>query len=359
MRVLFILELYYPNIGGIEKLFKSLAERLAEQGHEVKVITTRFRKDLPKKELINGVEVRRLNISSRFLFTFFGIFGMMGAARKSDIIHTTSYNAAFPARLAGWISGKKVMITFHEAWGPLWFRLPWANYLSKILYFTYEWIILRMRFHKFIAVSDNTAASLNRLGVNKNSIVRIYNGLDYEQYDSGSFSPPEAFTCTYFGRLGISKGLDMLLASAPFFLKNNPGAHFKFIYPKVPGRLYRKVSRKLKELPAMSYTCLHELNYEDLIKELQSSSCVVIPSYSEGFCYAAAEAIAMGIPVISSGQGALKEVVSGKSITMPSLDPKGLTQALEKAKNGEWEDKPVRQFHFSDTVESYLKLYNS
>ena len=138
MKILFILELYYPNIGGIEKLFKSLAEKLVEQGYEVTVITTRFRKDLPVREEINGVHIKRLRMSSRFLFTFFGVFSMLKEARHCDIIHTTSYNAAFPARIAGWITGKKVIITFHEVWGKLWFRLPYTNSISKILYYTYE-----------------------------------------------------------------------------------------------------------------------------------------------------------------------------------------------------------------------------
>ena len=68
MKILFILELYYPNIGGIEKLFKSLAETLAGQGHEVTVITTRFRKDLPLRESLNGVKIKCLKFSSRFMF---------------------------------------------------------------------------------------------------------------------------------------------------------------------------------------------------------------------------------------------------------------------------------------------------
>lgn len=359
MRILFILELYYPNIGGIEKLFKSLAEELADDGHDVSVITSRFRKDLPKREVINGVKIRRLNIASRFVFTFFGIFGMLGAARRCDIIHTTSYNAAFPARIAGWLMRKKVLITFHEAWGPLWFRLPWAGYFHKRLYFLYEWIILKMGFHKYIAVSDSTAESLEKLGVRKEKIIRIYNGINYDEYNAGDYAPPPEFTASFFGRLGISKGLDIILESAPAFLQDNPDAHLKLIYPTIPKKLYRKVDRLLKNIPSDRYTCFHDLKYEELLKQIQSSNCVIIPSYSEGFCFAAVEAVALGIPLISSGQGALTEVVSGKHITMETFDADGLQKALEKAKAGQWEDSPVKKFHFKDTVEGYLELYKT
>jgi glycosyltransferase involved in cell wall biosynthesis len=83
----------------------------------------------------------------------------------------------------------------------------------------------------------------------------------------------------------------------------------------------------------------------------------VIPSYSEGFCFAAAESIALGVPLISSGKGALQEVVSGKHLTMQNHDAEGLRRSLEKAYRGEWENMPVRKFHFRDTLEQYLSLY--
>jgi len=65
----------------------------------------------------------------------------------------------------------------------------------------------------------------------------------------------------------------------------------------------------------------------------------------------------MGIPLISSGKGALAEVVCGKHITMESQDVKGLSDALDKAYAGDWKEVPIRPFYFDDTVNAYLKLY--
>jgi len=357
MKILFILELYYPNIGGIEKLFKSLAETLAGQGHEVTVITTRFRKDLPLRESLNGVKIKRLKFSSRFMFTFFGVFSMLKDARHCDIIHTTSYNAAFPARVAGLISRKKVIITFHEVWGKLWFRLPFIHSVSKSLFYLYEQFILRLGFYRYVAVSDYTRQCLLRSGIKNTRIVRIYNGLDYSAYEPGAFAPPENFVFTYFGRLGISKGLDLILDASAAFLKDHPEAQLKLIIPRTPARLFNKIKNLLKNLPEGRYTLLHHLNETDLRHQLQHSSCIMIPSYSEGFCFAAAESIAMGIPLISSGKGALKEVVSGKHIVMESQDSKGLSDALEKACRNEWIDMPVKEFPFEDTLAEYTRLY--
>ena len=359
MKILFILELYHPNIGGIEKLFKSLAERLAAEGHEVKIITSRFRKDLPAREIINGVTVKRLRISSRFAFTFFGIFGMLREARRCDIIHTTSFNAAFPARLAGLIAGKKVIITFHEAWGKLWFRLPFTGMISKILYYLYESFILRLGFYRYIAVSDYTAASLRRAGIAKRKIVRIYNGLDYRLYDPNSHTPPETgFVFTYFGRPGISKGLDLIMRAAPGFMEKHEDAVLKLIIPAASAKMMKKIGRFTDGLPKGRCHLLQKLDEPSLRQELATSSCIMIPSYSEGFCFAAAECAALGIPTVSSGQGALAEVVSGRHIVMENFDGNGLRQALEKAYGEEWTIIPLKKFPFDETIRQYLSLYH-
>jgi glycosyltransferase involved in cell wall biosynthesis len=360
MKILFILELYYPNIGGNERLFRSLAEALVSKGHEVNVLTTRFRKDLPKHELVNGVRIRRLPVRSRFVFTFLAICPAICLSGKADLIHTTSYNAAFPAWLAARITRRKVVITFHEVWGKLWFRLPYLNAIQKRLFYSFEQFILHLKFDRFIAVSEYTRECLEQNKVHPRHILRIYNGLDYAGFQKYNPGAPSRFTFTYFGRPGSSKGLDILVEAVPAFINEHPGARLKLIMSRSPERAYRKITGTLQEkLGKESFTVLNDLDDEALIRELLNSSCILIPSYSEGFCYAAAESIALGIPLVHSNLGALKEVVSGKHIPMGSQDPPGLFHALEKAINNEWEEKPLRKFELSETVNAYIRLYES
>ena len=127
MKILFVLEYYYPNIGGVEKLFKNLAENLADKGHDIMIITTRFNKNLAKEETLNKVKIKRLSLSNRFTFSFFSIFSILFYARKYDLIHTTSYNAALPAWITAKLLNKKCIITFHEVWGELWKELPYLR----------------------------------------------------------------------------------------------------------------------------------------------------------------------------------------------------------------------------------------
>lgn len=361
MKILFVLELYYPNIGGNERLFLSLGESLVQKGHQVTVITTKFDKKLASTENYKGIEIIRLPFRNRFAFTFFSLPMILRKSRNSDIIHTTSYNAALPSWIASKLLGKKAIITFHEVWGKLWFKLPYFNYIERTLYYTYEKFILWLNFTLFIAVSDYTKNELVKAGVASRKVVRIYNGLKNEEYKGHpNYVVPSGkeFVYTYFGRLGSSKGIDLLLEASQRFLKKD-GRKLLIISSDKP----KHISEEIKEWIVRN-NFQDKVNYSDHLPEeelkqtLLNSNCVVIPSYSEGFCYAAAECIAAGIPIIVSGKGALEEVVSGKFIVMNEMTSAGLEEALEKAYNNNWTKQLVKKFLLKDTVDGYLSVYS-
>ncbi len=58
--ILIINEFYYPFIGGMEFRFKRIAEKLSFFGHSVDVMCIAHDKNLPHKEVINGVGVNRV-----------------------------------------------------------------------------------------------------------------------------------------------------------------------------------------------------------------------------------------------------------------------------------------------------------
>ncbi|MCB0804399.1 MAG: glycosyltransferase family 4 protein [Bacteroidales bacterium] len=360
MKILFVLEYYYPNIGGVETLFKTLAESLVQKGHEVSVITMRFKNDLPVREKINGVEIIRTGLSNRYLFTLFGLFPVLKKAGNFDLIQTTSYGAAFPAVIAGKLKKKKTVITFHELWGNLWFKLPFLSLPEKIINYLTEQIVARLPYHKIITVSDFTKNSFLKANIGKNRIERIYNGLDYTAFGNFQYNPPKNFTFTYFGRLGVSKGIDLLLDAAKRFLPENPESILKLIIPTRPEKMYRRITDIIKKSGISKQVQIKSnLDRDTLFRELCYSSCIVIPSYSEGFGFTAAESAGLGVPVISSKQGALQEVVSGRLITMEKFNSQSLYKALVDAKQGKWQQTERKRFPLETSVEAYEKLYAS
>lgn len=363
MKILFVLENYYPNIGGVETLFKHLAEQLVRDGHQVTVLTTLVDKNSPKKEVIGSLTIHRIAFPNRYFFTFFGIFPILKHIRSYDLVQTTSYNAGVPAFFAAKLFRKKVVITFHEAWGNLWFKLPYMGKFAKYLHYGFEQFLLKLPFDKFIAVSKNTAKRLEEEGVKKGKIKVIYNGIQYHEFEN---IPPlkqkkerkSVFTYTYFGRLGMSKGLDILLDAAVILKDQLPESRLQMIIPKVPEHLYQEVMDFVQENDLQDYIHFqHNLPFQTLKQVLKASNCVVVPSYSEGFCFAAVETIALGVPLISSDQAALKEVVSGTFIKMEKHDTKCLVDAVMKAHQQQWTLTPLRKFLLKDTIKDYVELY--
>ncbi len=358
MRILFVLEHFHPYIGGAERLFWELSTALARQGHQVGVVTTRFREGLPREETLSGVRVYRVDCYNRYFFSFASLPAIRRLLREYDLVHTASYNAALPAWLAARLAGKPVIVTFHEAWGGLWWRLPFANFLQRLAFFCWELLLLRLPFERFVAVSDYTRQELIRQGVAEKKVMRIYNGLDYREFERYPHEPPAFFTYTYFGRLGMSKGLDLLLPAARQMALAHPESRLKLILPTYPKGMYRWVMKRAAVLGLDAHIqLLHNLPKEQLMEEVSRSSCVVIPSYSEGFCFVAAEAVALGVPVVSSQRGALEEVVSGRYTGMAGMSAEALAHALDEAYKGNWQEKPQRRFSLASSVEAYISLY--
>jgi len=359
MKILFVLENHYPKIGGVETLFKDLTDSLAEQGHTITVLTNRSPSDkLKAKESYHpNLTIVRKTLFNRYLFTFFAWIPAFFLARKHDFIHTTSYNAALPAYIAGFLTRKKVIITFHEVWGDMWFTLPHFGKVSLYFHYLFEQLLLKLNFHKFIGVSQFTADRLKINGIKAEKIEMIYNGLNYTDFES-SVKPTkinDEFTFLYFGRLGISKGLDILIDGAALVQSD---FQLNIIVPLTPVNLLNDLKERIKKNKLEYKTQFyHELPFETLKEKVSSADTVIIPSYSEGFCFTAAESIAMGVPVISSGNGALAEVVSGKHLVMKTFDGQGLAECMKLALRGNFQETKTKKFPLSDSVQKYIEMY--
>ncbi|NNF02194.1 MAG: glycosyltransferase family 4 protein [Bacteroidia bacterium] len=359
MKILFVVEHYYPYIGGAEELWKSLTTALVKEGHEVTVATTRYDKKLPISETIDGVKVVRVDVANRYFFTFFSFPAINKLAKGVDVIHTASYNSAIPAWLVAKFQGKRTIITFHEVWGKLWFKLPFTSKFVLSAYYLFEQLILRLPFSYFVAVSNATAERLSQSGIRRDKIKVIHNGLNYDMFENYRHDPGKRLVICYFGRLGISKGIEILLEAIAEFFQGNKEAVFRFIIPTYPERVYKQVLSLIEDLNIKDrIEMLHDLPKSVLLEKVSSASCVVVPSHSEGFCYTAAETVAMEVPIISSDKGSLKEVVSGKFIKLKELNIQELVDAFRKAENGEWQESNERRFEMSDTIANYLKLYS-
>ncbi|MEI6311776.1 MAG: glycosyltransferase family 4 protein [Bacteroidota bacterium] len=352
MKILYVLEHYSPHKGGVERLFQSIAENLQKENHQVTVITTQLQSAHSSDELLNGVRVIRLPLRNRFLFTFFSIPFVIYYALKHDIIHTTSYNAAFPAFIASFFCRKKCIITFHEVWDNLWWNIPYYNIGRKTLFYVFEKIILALPFDQYIAVSDATKNALIKAGVDSRKITRIYNGINYDSFVSYKHESPQTPTICYYGRLGVSKGLNDLLEALKHI---NSRYKLLLIIPKHPTFIYKQIIKKIEQNQLSDKTMMkHDLSDVELFNTISKTSFVVIPSWSEGFCFNAVECAAMHIPVVASANTALLETVSGYHMYIENND---LNSAIEKALQNNWQQSETKHFRLVETVAAYKNVY--
>ena len=61
MKILFLVESYYPKTSGVPVVTKYLAEGLAKNGHDVSVVTTLV-KDRCTEEVYNNVHIYRFDL---------------------------------------------------------------------------------------------------------------------------------------------------------------------------------------------------------------------------------------------------------------------------------------------------------
>ena len=366
MKILFVIENYAPHIGGVETLFKNLAEGLAKK-HEVTIVTHRP-KNAPRYEVMNGVRIHRIEcIQNRYLFTFLAIPKAIIEARKADIIHTTTFNGAFPAWLSGRLAGKKCVITVHEVWIGKWKEYTSMGRLQAGLHNFFEKLIYLLPFARYVAVSNSTRIRLLEIGKTPDKTVTVYNALDYRHFDPRKHNRKEIreeyelqdkFVCLTYGRPGPSKGIEYAIRAVQ--LINIPKVRFMFILSRDRqyGRQLRKNTKLIRKLGIENKVIMLEpVSYRMLPKYVRAADCVVVPSLAEGFGYTAAEACALGVPVVATRTTSLPEVVSGKYLLVNTRSSEEIATAVERVYNKKYNKTPLKKFLPERNIRGYLKIY--
>ena len=367
MKILFVLDNYVPYIGGAETVFQQLAEGLVRQGHQVKVVCPLVIKNSLKREQLNGVDIHRCQSGGRYLYTLLALPIVWRLARSADIVHTTTYNAAPVAWLVAKLQKKKVIITIHEILGKLWWQK--MNLLSAFFHWFFERSILFLPFDKLIAVSQYTQSCLEQRGINNRKITVIYHGVDYDFFDSQKANEvkirqklnlKDNFTYLFFGRPGISKGLEYLIRAVPFIKEKIKESKLILILGSEPHDRFRMIKQLILKLGiSQEIILLGSVPRQELPDYLAAANCVVIPSLSEGFGFSAAESCAMNQPVVVSRVGALPEVVSSRVVWVKPRDSQSIAEGIIKVFQKKWQEIPPKRFSWEKSITRYLKLYQS
>ncbi|MCS7113225.1 MAG: glycosyltransferase family 4 protein, partial [Candidatus Bathyarchaeota archaeon] len=148
MKLLFIVSHYYPYIGGVEYVVKSVAERLVDRGHSVTVLCGDPGIDNPREETINRVSTIRWPVWSPGDAYHIPRMGsnlkrwLLESVKDYDVIHFHSVHSIltmYSLEVLKGFSVRKILTPYYHGTGHTFFRKilwrSWRSYIRKLLRF--------------------------------------------------------------------------------------------------------------------------------------------------------------------------------------------------------------------------------
>ena len=126
-----------------------------------------------------------------------------------------------------------------------------------------------------------------------------------------------------------------------------------------PSDGYNKILKLAKTLGIQnSVILLDPVPRDELPAYIAAADCVIVPSLSEGFGFSAAEACAMGKPVIASDTASLPEVVSGIYTLIEPKDAPSIANAVEQVYNRQFSSYEKKLFTWAACISAYEEIYH-
>jgi len=331
---------FYPYTGGVENHVYDLSKVHSSLGHEVEVVCAREPKDLPKKEVIDGLKVKRLPYYGKIAKTnIIPSLPLHLHKKEFDIIHThlpTPWNANFSSFIST-IKNKPLVLTYHnDIIGQGIYDL-----IAKLYNKTFLKTLLRNS-DRVIITQQSYIEYSPHLNPFEEKIEIVPNGVDLDRFEPNYEDGKGFFFLSVLDRYHKYKGLDVLLRA------------FKLVLEEVDTTLtvggsgelldhYKKMARDLDIEDNVRF--VGYIPEEDLPKYYKNSKLFVLPSLSseqEGFGMVLLEAMASGLPVVTTDVVGVSDEILNREcgIVLDETSVKKISNAIVKVLTQE--DKAVR-----------------
>ncbi len=213
---------------------------------------------------------------------------------KADIIHTSPDYASFAKR-----KNTPLVITFHNLVLDQ-FMMNYSSlaqqihYKTDLRYFTKK----SLKFASVVSSVSQFTADLVREELGYSDEIKvIYNGVDEDLFSPVKKISGKKIKVLFSGNLTRRKGADLL----PLIAKQlDPG--IEIVYTKG-----LRTKNSLPDLPNLKN--IGTIPFSEMPQIYQDADILLFPTVREGFGLAAAEAMACGLPVVSTNCSALPELV--------------------------------------------------
>ena len=366
-----------PTCGGQGVYIKHLSKALADEGHRVDVISgppyphldenVRLIKmpslDLYHPDHLFRPEKVRDLLNPINMYEFFNVctvsfpepftFGervysyLKKHKNEYDIVHDNQCLSYGIGRLA-----RKVMPTIVTIHHPITVDRQEDYKVAKTIrqkFRVYRWYtFIRMQlkvarqFSHIITVSEFTKKDIAKeFGLDQNKFRVVHNGINNEFFYPKQNGPrPENSLIVTNSADTPLKGLNFLLEAVARVRRERHLTLTVIGQPKKDG-IIENLVKELKLGDIVRFT--GRIENEEFADYYAKSTLAVVPSLYEGFGIPAAEAMACGVPLISTSGGALPEVVGDAGLVVPPADATALAQAITRLLDSAEERKKLAQ----------------
>ncbi|HEV8601951.1 MAG TPA: glycosyltransferase [Gaiellaceae bacterium] len=376
MRVCLVYDCLYPfSVGGAERWYRSLAERLDAAGAEVTYLTLR---QWPRgaDPRLGGVDVvavgprmqlytgGRRRILPPLVFGLGVLVHLLRHGRRYDAVQTASfpYFSLLAAASARRLHRYRLVVD----WVEIWTREYWREYLGRLggIGWWVQGLCARTR-HRAFAYSRLHAERLRSLGFRGE--VTVLEGLY-----AGGHEPPEPIPAeplvVFAGRLIPEKRAPALVPAIGRARERLPELRCT-IFGDGPDRpnLLRLIADSSLDR-AVEAPGFVEANRVEAA--MRRALCFVLPSRREGYGLAVVEAAALGTPsiVVSHPDNAAAELVEDgvNGVVAPSAEPDELAAAILRvheageelrASTRDWYRRNARRLSIDTSFEHVLAAY--
>lgn len=204
------------------------------------------------------------------------------------------------------------------------------KFRAVMFYPTLMQSIVSKRLDHVITVSEDSKKMNNRdFGVPLSRQSVVYNGIDREIFKPVK-EGKNSRDIIFVGNIEDGKKGFIYLLKALTLLKTDVR-----LVVVDGGAPHRKVTNRVIDLLGIRDRIFFAgtATNDELVKLYSRSAAAIVPSVYEGFGFPAGEAMACGVPVISSDGGALPEVVGDAGIIVPSRNHTALADAIDTLLN--------------------------
>ncbi len=344
MRILLVYDCLFPHtIGGAERRYRDLAERLVGAGHDVTYLTLRQWERAERPE-IEGVRIvtggprmalyggGRRRIVPPLVFGVGVLAHLLRHGRSYDVVHTASfpYFSLLAAALLRRAAGYRLVVDWYE----LWSREYWREYLGPVggrIGWAVQRVGLRRRQRAF-CFAQLTAERLRAARVR--GPVEVLAGM----YAGGLETPqprPARDEVVFAGRHIPEKRVPALVDAFAALRDRAPELRLT-IYGDGPERA--AVLARIDALGLGDVARAPGFAGADEVEDaLEHALCMVLPSKREGYGLIVVEAAARGVPsiVVRDPDNAATELVDegANGFVAPSSSPEDLADAILRVRD--------------------------